>query len=146
MSQRLRSDPSSGEMPLEPLVDVVFQLLVFFLFTFQIRLMERLYWVETPAATANAAPNQQPTIHVRLHARKTGQLATIGVEQEQLQTIDRLETVLQHRVAVSRGGSPRVLLRPDAGIEYHSVVQAALAARRAGCDLSLMPAEQRASP
>ncbi len=145
MKRRLRSQDRPDAMTLEPLVDVVFQLLVFFLFTFQVRLIERLYWAELPAV-APEARSVEANIQVRLLASDSGQLAALTVDGVRLETIEQFETLLRQRLVEPKSSVPRVLLRPQGQLRFAYVMRATLAAQRAGCQPSLMPAESPALP
>jgi biopolymer transport protein ExbD len=61
-----------------PMIDIVFQLLIFFLFTFKITSPEGDFNVRMPLAAPSAGvpdPNQLPPIKVRLRADAAGNLA-----------------------------------------------------------------------
>jgi biopolymer transport protein ExbD len=72
------------ELQMTPMIDVVFQLMVFFVFTFKITLPEGDFNVRMPAqAGESAVPSETPLLKVRLHAGENRELA--GVELGDIQ-------------------------------------------------------------
>ncbi|MBX3424477.1 MAG: biopolymer transporter ExbD [Pirellulales bacterium] len=66
-------------LQMTPMIDIVFQLLVFFVFTFKIVLPEGDFNIRMPAAAGESAqPSETPVIRVRLRAGENRELA--GVE------------------------------------------------------------------
>ena len=112
MKRRTRRNGDEQEMQMEPMVDVVFLLLVFFLFTFQVRLMEQLYLVEVPG-TAKAAelPTEEP-LRVGLQATPTGGLAAIVMETEQYRSVEQFQEALEAQAARQGIDATKVSLKP----------------------------------
>lgn len=121
-----------------PMIDVVFQLLIFFLFTFKIRPIEGEIAVTLPPIEAGAARQEQeiaPTerVHVRLEAGVGGQLANIIVEEQAIGT--DLEALRQLLVAAFPGGpteDSEVEIDADDRLLYGHVVQVASVVLQAG--------------
>ncbi len=68
------------ELQMTPMIDVVFQLMVFFVFTFRITLPEGDFNVRMPAeAGMAAAPSDSPIIKVRLRAGPDRDLASLQI-------------------------------------------------------------------
>ncbi|HCK41568.1 MAG TPA: biopolymer transporter ExbD, partial [Planctomycetaceae bacterium] len=59
-----------------PMIDIVFQLLVFFVFTFKIVLPEGDFSIRMPSASASTTsqPSETPLLKVRLIANDEGEL------------------------------------------------------------------------
>ncbi|MAT68209.1 MAG: biopolymer transporter ExbD [Planctomycetaceae bacterium] len=67
-------------LQMTPMIDIVFQLLVFFVFTFKIVLPEGDFNIRMPAATGDSAdPSETPVIRVRLRAGENRDLAAVEV-------------------------------------------------------------------
>jgi biopolymer transport protein ExbD len=65
-------------LQLTPMIDIVFQLMVFFVFTFKIALPEGDFSVRMPAESgAQALPSETPVIRVRLQADQNRDLAAL---------------------------------------------------------------------
>jgi biopolymer transport protein ExbD len=68
------------QLMMTPMIDVVFQLMIFFVFTFKITLPEGDFNVRMPAeAGVSAVPSDSPLIKVRLRASPDGDLAGLQV-------------------------------------------------------------------
>ena len=84
----LHTAPRKVEMMMTPMIDIVFQLLIFFLLTFKIVVPEGDFQVKLPQA---APPQQRPieepptTIHVKLTAGDASELARVQVGNVELQ-------------------------------------------------------------
>ena len=141
MKRRTRRNGDEQEMQMEPMVDVVFLLLVFFLFTFQVRLMEQLYLVEVPG-TAKAAelPTEEP-LRVGLQATPTGGLAAIVMETEQYRSVEQFQEALEAQAARQGIDATKVSLKPASRLKYRHVVEVAMAVRRSGLIVNLLAAD-----
>lgn len=66
-------------LQMTPMIDIVFQLMVFFVFTFKITLPEGDFSIRMPAAQQSAAstPSETPLMKVRLRANEAGELAAV---------------------------------------------------------------------
>ncbi|NOY30752.1 MAG: biopolymer transporter ExbD [Planctomycetes bacterium] len=66
-------------LQMTPMIDIVFQLLVFFVFTFKIVLPEGDFNIRMPSASASESsqPSETPLLKVRLRATPTGELARV---------------------------------------------------------------------
>ena len=98
------SSESKVSLEMTPMIDVVFQLLIFFMFTFKIVTVEGEFAITMPAAEqGSAAPTSEnitalPDIQVRLSASPTGELAGIRVGDNQMQSLDQLAQTLKEIV------------------------------------------------
>lgn len=66
-------------LQMTPMIDIVFQLLVFFVFTFKIVLPEGDFNIRMPSASASQAsdPSETPLLEVKLRANADGELASV---------------------------------------------------------------------
>ncbi|MCA9232690.1 MAG: biopolymer transporter ExbD [Planctomycetales bacterium] len=66
-------------LQMTPMIDIVFQLLVFFVFTFKIILPEGDFNIRMPSASASLSsqPTETPLLKVRLRAAPSGELAQV---------------------------------------------------------------------
>jgi len=66
-------------LQMTPMIDIVFQLLVFFVFTFKIVLPEGDFNIRMPSASASTSsdPSETPLLKVRLRATPDGDLASL---------------------------------------------------------------------
>lgn len=104
------SGDSKVTLEMTPMIDVVFQLLIFFMFTFKIVSVEGEFAITMPAAEqGSAAPTSEnitalPDIQVRLMAAENGELAGIQVGENQVKSLDELAATLKAIV----GDDPQV--------------------------------------
>ncbi len=66
-------------LQMTPMIDIVFQLLVFFIFTFKIILPEGDFNIRMPSASASQVtqPSETPLLKVRLRATPAGELSRV---------------------------------------------------------------------
>jgi biopolymer transport protein ExbD len=78
---KFRNTDHREEIPLQmtPMIDIVFQLMVFFVFTFKITLPEGDFNIRMPSAQQSTAstPSESPLLKVRLQANAEGELAAV---------------------------------------------------------------------
>ena len=142
---KLRHSTTSGEDKIElqmtPMIDIVFQLLVFFIMTFKIVSQEGDFNIKMPlAAPAQGSPEdlQVETMRVRLEADATGKLARLSLNDRVLPfSVDDQGTVhmktLQDEIIVLIGNdrgpgsiqeNAEVELDCDFGLNYVHVIEA----------------------
>jgi len=124
-------------MGMEPMVDVVFQLLIFFLFSFHVRLLETLYPVEVISARPETRTLDQNPPVVVLEAGPDGDLSAIRLDAAPLDSLADLENALRKWPAGQEHADRRVFLRPATALKYEHVVAAALTIGRAGKQVQL---------
>ena len=133
---KIRHSTSSGqdkiELQMTPMIDIVFQLLVFFIMTFKIVSQEGDFNIKMPlAAPAAGAPDdlQLPPMKVRLRAGGGGVLAGMSLNDKGVGTMEALRLEIIGVVGDDRGpGSiqetAEVELDCDYGLRYEHVIQA----------------------
>jgi biopolymer transport protein ExbD len=76
-------------LQMTPMIDIVFQLMVFFVFTFKITLPEGDFNVRMPAQAGVAAmPSETPLLKVRLRAGENRELASLELGDVQIEGAD----------------------------------------------------------
>jgi biopolymer transport protein ExbD len=132
MHLRKQSD-SRISLDMTPMIDVVFQLLAFFLLTFRVFALEGDFNVKMPLGGA-PAPQSVPTpaLHVRLTALPGGELAGIAVNGSAVESFAALHARVVNLVADERGPGgaaelPEVELDCDSQLGYRYVIDAVTA-------------------
>jgi biopolymer transport protein ExbD len=136
---RVRHSTTSGsdkiELQMTPMIDIVFQLLVFFIMTFKIVAMEGDFNIKMPlAAPAAGAPSDLalPPIKVRLRADSQGYLAGVNFNDQSISgeaPMQRLRQEIIGLIGDERGpGSiqeeAEVELDCDFNLRYEHVIDA----------------------
>lgn len=72
------------KLQMTPMIDIVFQLLVFFVFTFKIVLPEGDFNIRMPSSTASQSsePSETPLLQVKLRAAPGGELAGVQLNDK----------------------------------------------------------------
>ena len=130
---------NESEMPMAPMVDVVFLLLVFFIFTYQVRVLERYYWVGIPPSRRGAVTEGKPVM-VRLEATAGGELAAIVSDSQRWSTLDEFVWEMQRRFQAPGSARP-ILVEPAGILKYEHVVAVSMIIRQNGWQLSLLAHE-----
>ncbi len=124
------SGPDKVEQQMTPMIDVVFQLITFFLFSFTIGAIEGNFNVKMPlGASAGIAETPTETIAVRLTAATDGKLAGIQIGQRRLKSFSDLHNEIMALVGTDTGpgsaaDSMEVELDCDYNLDYRYVIDA----------------------
>lgn len=126
-----RKSTEGDELNLVPLIDVVFNLLIFFLVATSFQMVQRELQVELPAAkSAEAVTTEIQPIYVTVDREGVITMAEKRVSQEDLPRVLR-ETAQKMR-------RPRVFVRGDARTYHQNIVSVLDACQEAGItDVSL---------
>jgi biopolymer transport protein ExbD len=127
MKIRRRASVDKVEQQMTPMIDIVFQLLTFFVMSFKIGVQEGDFNIKMPLAGVGVAVDQElPPVKVRLIANKDGSLGGIRMGDRQLNSFRAL-----HNEVMSIVGSDKILasnveveLDCDYGLHYDNVVNA----------------------
>ena len=118
-------------LQMTPMIDIVFQLLVFFVFTFKIVLPEGDFNIRMPSAAASTTsqPSETPLVKVRLRANDDGELAGVQLGDRLLQEQPFLELQSQIRSMIGDAGGPgstdqEVEIEADYNLKYHYAMNA----------------------
>ena len=124
------------EMMMTPMIDVCFQMIMFFVVNMRIFSPEGNFNIEMPAASAQAGvasdDAQIPPIKIRLRADKEGNLAGIRMGQRPIRTFKELRREIRQLCGADRGpaaasASPEVEFECDYNLKYEYVVDAVTA-------------------
>ncbi len=131
---KIRNTEHRETMNLEmtPMIDIVFQLLVFFVFTFKIVLPEGDFNIRMPSASASESsqPSETPLLKVRLRASATGELAQVQLGELILDgTAPFAQLHLEIRNLVGDSGGPgstdqEVEIEADYELKYQYAMNA----------------------
>ncbi len=118
-------------LQMTPMIDIVFQLMVFFVFTFKIALPEGDFNVRMPAqAGVSAVPSETPLLKVRLRAGENRELASLELGDVQIEGADpfgQLQSRIRNMADDSAGpGSvdQEVEIESDYNLKYRYVMNA----------------------
>lgn len=133
---KVRHTTSSGQEKIElhmtPMIDIVFQLLVFFIMTFKIVSQEGDFNIKMPLASQSAGPVdelQMPPIQVRMTADSQGVLNGLFLNERSLPSVESLRDEIVAIIGDERGpGSyqqqAEVELDCDYDLNYEHVIAA----------------------
>ena len=132
---KIRKSAASGndkvEMQMTPMIDIVFQLLTFFVMSFKIATQEGDFNIKMPlaAAASSVAVEPIPPIKVKLIADAQGALAGIRMGERGLARFSDLNNEIMRLVGGSAGPSTEespyeVEIDADYNLRYENVVAA----------------------
>lgn len=132
---KIRKSAAAGsdkvEMQMTPMIDVVFQLLTFFVMSFKIATQEGDFNIKMPLMSAAAAetPVDLPPIKLRLSANAQGQLSGITMGERPLGNFSELHTAILELVGTDTGpnslaSQTEVEIDADYDLRYENVVAA----------------------
>jgi len=131
MKVRNAREAEKIEIPMTPMIDIVFQLLIFFIMTFKIVSLEGDFNIKMPAsAPSQGAPDedQLPPMKLRLTAGEGGGLSGITLNDRQFTGLDELHVYIMDLVGSDESGEglegAEVELDCDYGLRYENVVAA----------------------
>lgn len=132
MRIRHRGRDDKIELQMTPMIDVVFQLNIFFLFTFKIVLPEGDFNVQMPSAAAARAadPSEIPPLRLVLRAAPTGELADLQLSGRSFgngrDAFAQLQNYIRTQVVAEGGAADEqeVEIDADYNLNYDYVVRA----------------------
>ena len=109
------------EIPMTPMIDIVFQLLTFFLFSFKISSVEGDFNIRMPLASPTAATSldTQLPVKVRLAADAEGNLASIRLDDRELPDFAALHQIIMNRVGGDAGPGAENNLEAELACDYN---------------------------
>ena len=111
------------ELNMTPMIDVVFQLLIFFMLSLKLLAPEGDFHIRMPkAAPAEGQPDptQLPPIKVRLTADRNGNLRGIQMAEKPLRSLEQLRNEVLALVCDERGPKPEAAKTEiDFDCDYH---------------------------
>lgn len=133
MSKKPRPPADEGKIELQmtPMIDIVFQLLIFFMLNLRIVAPEGDFNIKMPLGAANQAPSDEiplPVINVRLTAGPDGQLAGIKMGERNVGSFAELHNHILALVGDAgpdaQAAQPEVEIDCDYDLRYEYVVEA----------------------
>jgi biopolymer transport protein ExbD len=129
---KVRHQKPKEEIPLQmtAMIDIVFQLLAFFIMSFKLVTQEGDFNIKMPlAAPRQGAIDDQliPPIKVRLQSGSGGELTSIGMNQKTLNSFEQLHDEILGLVGTdspAAGEGAEVELDCDYNLRYEHVIQA----------------------
>ena len=126
---------SRVELMMTPMIDIVFQLLIFFIMSFQIATAEGDFFVQMPAdgIRSDALDEEtRPPLKVRLQADDDGRLAGIFVNDERMPSFREVREFAMRVTSSDRGpdrrpDAVRIEIDSDYGLRYAHVIEAVTA-------------------
>jgi biopolymer transport protein ExbD len=112
--------PEKIPIDMTPMIDIVFQLLAFFIMTLKVVVLEGDFNIKMPiAAVGMGAPTESllPPMHIGLRAAADGQLAEINFGERNLGTGEAGFRALQSEVIAYIGGAGPNSLKEEAEVE-----------------------------
>ena len=133
MAVHIKKTSGDAKIPIDmtPMIDIVFQLLTFFIMTLKIGAMEGDFNIRMPLAAPRAGtpdPNQLPPMKVRMQADSNGNLVTLALNDRTFSGPDRFDQLHNYIASVvgdgSLAASAEVELDCDYNLHYENVIQA----------------------
>lgn len=132
---KIRKSAASGndkvEMQMTPMIDIVFQLLTFFVMSFKIVTQEGDFNIKMPLAAPGPSSDAEPPlppIRIRLTANDQGQLSGIQMGERSLGSFKELNTAIMQMVGTDEGPGLRseaeAEIDADYNLHYREVVHA----------------------
>ena len=129
---KIRHTTSSGddkiELQMTPMIDIVFQLLVFFIMTFRIVAQEGDFNIKMPSIASTGIPEESEVLPMRLvlRANENGDLVSITMENRQFESFAELNNFVISKVGDDTGPSDagEVELDCDYDLKYEHVIDA----------------------
>lgn len=126
------SEPEKLDMNMTPMIDVCFQLLIFFMLSLRLFSLEGDFSIKMPlAAPQEGLPDetQTPPVKIRLRADAKGNLASMEMGQRKLTTFKELHHQVREVSGLDRGpgatsASAEVELDCDYNLKFEYVVSA----------------------
>ena len=133
MRAKFKKGGLSDKIPIDmtPMIDIVFQLLTFFIMTLKIVTQEGDFNIRMPLAAPQEGtpdPNQLPPMKIRMQADANGNLTTLALNQRSFSGPDRFQQL--HLFVASQVGdgslaaSAEVELDCDYALKYEYVIEA----------------------
>ena len=123
--------PDGIAIDMTPMIDIVFQLLTFFVMTFKIAEAEGDFNIKMPAAARAGLPDdkQLPPMKLKLRASPTGNLAEIALNDRTFSTWRDLHNHVAGIVGDDRGpgsiqATAEIEIDVDFNLRYQHVIQA----------------------
>ena len=114
------------ELQMTPMIDIVFQLLVFFIMTFKVVSMEGDFNIKMPQAAPSAAPPEQiefPPLKLYMTANENGDLSSLTLNEQSFEGNNpfiELNRYIQQEIGLDGGpGSARETAEIEIGFDFN---------------------------
>ena len=132
MKIRHQNEKEKIDLQMTPMIDIVFQLLIFFIMTFKMVSLEGDFNIRMPASAPSEGPpdeDQLPPMKLRMQADVEGKLASLQLNDQAFQSFDQLHQYILDLVADEAGPggameSAEVELDCDYQLRYENVIEA----------------------
>lgn len=133
MAHKHKRPPLSDKIPIDmtPMIDIVFQLLTFFIMTLKIVTQEGDFNIKMPLAAPRAGtpdPNQLPPFKLRMRAGSSGDLIEMTLNERSFSGSDRWRQLHNYIAGIVGPGnmaaSAEVELDCDFNLKYENVINA----------------------
>ncbi len=132
MKIRHVAEKTKIELQMVPMIDIVFQLLIFFIMTFKVAQMEGDFNIKMPSSAPSTNVMDEellPPMRLRLSAAANGQLAGIELNKTRFDSFDALHQHVMNFVGTDAGPDQRISgaeieLDCDYELNYEFVVAA----------------------
>jgi biopolymer transport protein ExbD len=134
MKIRRATSEEKIELQMTPMIDIIFQLLVFFIMSFKIILPEGDFNIRMPLAamSRSSVPSETPTLRLRLRADADGNLAGVFLGEQALGNAPGVfgQVHAQIRSLVGDAGGPgtasdqEVEIEADYNLKYANTIRA----------------------
>ena len=132
MKVRNQREQEKIEIQMTPMIDIVFQLLVFFIMTFKVVSMEGDFNIKMPLAAPSEGAideNLVPPMKLRLTAGANGNLTGISLNDQSVQNFDALKSKILGIVGHERGpgsiqDTAEVEIDADYNLNYVHTIEA----------------------
>ena len=122
------------QLQMTPMIDIVFQLLVFFVMTFKIAPLEGDFNIKMPLASPQAGvpTDELPPMTLRLRAADDGSLASIRLNERNIESFGQLRSLIVGLVGNEQGPpgdsvSAEIEIDFDYHLKYENVIAAVTA-------------------
>lgn len=132
MKVRNQREQEKIEIQMTPMIDIVFQLLVFFIMTFKVVSMEGDFNIKMPLAAPSEGAlddNLVPPMKLRLTAGANGNLAGISLNDQSVESFEALKNKIISIVGHERGpgsiqDTAEVEIDADYNLNYENTIKA----------------------
>ena len=129
MKIRHTTEPEKIQLQMTPMIDIVFQLLIFFIMTFKIVALEGDFNIRMPssAPAESSMTDDSIPMKLRLTAAEDGQLTGIRLNERGFESFDQLHEYVLSLVGTDvgpEGGGHEIELDCDYGLNYEHVIAA----------------------
>jgi len=131
----------SSDLAMDPMVDIVFQLLIFFLFSFQIKSMEIIMPAQVVQEKKGSGvvvekKDIQKNIRMELFSSKDGSLKEVKLNEESVSSLNLIESKL--KIIISNPEFSKIVeIWSDDSLKFENVINALYEVQRCNAKVQL---------